>query len=189
MTDLVDQMFPPIHRKLAAEFTDFNFWRAPVQEFELPNLEPPSPTLSARSDASGQSRLTRLRNFTLIRGSPSRESLAAAGVEAARKKAATSSSPLASPVLTAAPDEYSDDEEDPETAHPYKRDRRLSMPGSLDGHFLDDDGFGEHEQEEAEGEEAEEAEGNDEQPEDGDVEEEFDEDLLHRVHDMADFPF
>ncbi|KIJ69762.1 hypothetical protein HYDPIDRAFT_164049 [Hydnomerulius pinastri MD-312] len=66
MTDLVDQMFPPIHRKWAPEFTDFNYWKAPVQEFALPDLTPPSPALSARSDTSNQSALARLRNFSLV---------------------------------------------------------------------------------------------------------------------------
>ncbi|KAJ7167559.1 nuclear elongation and deformation protein 1 [Mycena filopes] len=64
MTDLVDQMFPPIHRKWTPEYTDFNFWKAPVQEFALPDLSPPSPALSARSDTSGT--LARLRNFSLV---------------------------------------------------------------------------------------------------------------------------
>jgi len=63
MTDLVDQMFPPIHRKWAPEFTDFNYWKAPMQEYPLPDFSPPSPTLSARSDTSGT--LARLRNFSL----------------------------------------------------------------------------------------------------------------------------
>lgn len=66
MTDLVDQMFPPIHRKWAPEFTDFNYWKAPVQEFTLPDLSPPSPALSARSDTSNQSTLARIRNFSLV---------------------------------------------------------------------------------------------------------------------------
>ncbi|KAF7301989.1 Nuclear elongation and deformation protein 1 [Mycena indigotica] len=66
MTDLVDQMFPPIHRKWTPEYTDFNFWKAPVQEFPLPDLSPPSPALSARSDTSNQSALSRLRNFSLV---------------------------------------------------------------------------------------------------------------------------
>lgn len=59
MTDLVDQMFPPVHRRWASEYTDFNFWRAPLPEIELPDLRPPSPALSARSDTSGGSRLGR----------------------------------------------------------------------------------------------------------------------------------
>jgi phosphatidate phosphatase LPIN len=66
MTDLVDQMFPPIHRKWAPEFTDFNYWKTPVQEFTLPILMPPSPTLSARSDTSNRSTLARIRNFSLV---------------------------------------------------------------------------------------------------------------------------
>jgi phosphatidate phosphatase LPIN len=65
MTDLVDQMFPPIHRKWTPEFTDFNYWKVPLQEYTLPDLFPPSPTLSARSDTSNQSTLARLRNFSL----------------------------------------------------------------------------------------------------------------------------
>src|ERR1700742_3028539 len=65
MTDLVDQMFPPIHRKWAPEFTDFNFWKPPMQEFPLPDLSPPSPALSARSDNSS-STFARLRNFSLV---------------------------------------------------------------------------------------------------------------------------
>ena len=74
MTDLVDQTFPPIHRKWTPEFTDFNYWKIPLQEFALPDLSPPSPTLSARSDTSNQSTLARLRNFSLggnsARGGP-----------------------------------------------------------------------------------------------------------------------
>ncbi|KAJ8086959.1 lipin Ned1 [Marasmius tenuissimus] len=66
MTDLVDQMFPPINRKWAPEFTDFNYWKVPMQEFPLPDLFPPSPALSARSDTSNRSTLARLRNFSLV---------------------------------------------------------------------------------------------------------------------------
>lgn len=66
MTDLVDQMFPPIHRHMDAHFTDFNFWRPPTNEDDLPELTPPSPALSARSDTSNQSTLARLRNIRLM---------------------------------------------------------------------------------------------------------------------------
>ena len=52
MNDLVDQMFPPINRHATPEYTDFNFWRAPMPLVDLPDLTPPSPTLSARSDSS-----------------------------------------------------------------------------------------------------------------------------------------
>ena len=65
MTDLVDLMFPPITHKWESEFTDNNYWKAPVAEFHLPDLVPPSPALSARSDASNQSAFARLRNFSL----------------------------------------------------------------------------------------------------------------------------
>lgn len=68
MTDLVDQMFPPIHRRMDAHFTDFNFWRCPMDEGDLPELTPPSPALSARSDTSNQSTLARLRNISLMGG-------------------------------------------------------------------------------------------------------------------------
>jgi phosphatidate phosphatase LPIN len=68
MTDLVDQMFPPIHRKWTPEYTDFNYWKAPVAEFPLPDFSPPSPALSARSDTSGRSTLARIRNFSLVGG-------------------------------------------------------------------------------------------------------------------------
>ena len=87
MTDLVDQMFPPINRKWAPEYTDVNFWRQPMPTFDFPDVTrpsspnpsspsstlavlPPSPALSARSDASMQTGLSRLRNFSL-RGSSS----------------------------------------------------------------------------------------------------------------------
>ncbi|KAG1830376.1 Lipin/Ned1/Smp2-domain-containing protein [Suillus variegatus] len=73
MTDIVDQMFPPINRQWAVEFTDFNYWKMPVQEFALPDLTPPSPALSARSDTSNQSTLARLRNFSLVGRRQSRD--------------------------------------------------------------------------------------------------------------------
>ncbi|KAI0660749.1 Lipin/Ned1/Smp2-domain-containing protein [Cubamyces menziesii] len=72
MTDLVDQMFPPINRKWASEYTDFNYWKAPIQDFPLPDLSPPSPALSARSDTSNQSTFARLRNFSLVSGRQSK---------------------------------------------------------------------------------------------------------------------
>ncbi|KAH9998460.1 Lipin/Ned1/Smp2-domain-containing protein [Russula compacta] len=65
MTDLVDQMFPPITHKWESEFTDHNYWKAPLAEFPLPVITPPSPALSARSDTSNQSAFARLRNFSL----------------------------------------------------------------------------------------------------------------------------
>jgi len=72
MTDLVDQMFPPITHKWESEFTDNNYWKTPLAEFTLPDLAPPSPALSARSDVSNQSAFARLRNFSLRSTSSSR---------------------------------------------------------------------------------------------------------------------
>ena len=54
------------------EFTDFNYWKTPVGDFPLPDLSPPSPALSARSDASNRSALARLRNFSLVSRQSSR---------------------------------------------------------------------------------------------------------------------
>jgi phosphatidate phosphatase LPIN len=69
MTDLVDQMFPPINKKWAPEYTDLTYWKIPVPEYPLPDLTPPSPTLSAQSETLNQSTLAKIRNFRLIGGS------------------------------------------------------------------------------------------------------------------------
>lgn len=66
MTDLVDQMFPPITAKeekepRKPEFNDFNYWRPGIVDVELPGDEellgtpPVSPALSARSGRSARS--------------------------------------------------------------------------------------------------------------------------------------
>ncbi|KAH9817308.1 Lipin/Ned1/Smp2-domain-containing protein [Melampsora americana] len=77
MTDLVDQMFPPINRSSNSlpEFTDFNFWRSDpstgsilneldLEELLSPNFQnlsmPISPALSARSYESGPTAVSRL---------------------------------------------------------------------------------------------------------------------------------
>jgi len=67
MTDLVDQMFPPINifGRGAVEYTDYNFWKVGIEEVELPDLSylnlgvPQSPALSARSE--GGSRIPYIR--------------------------------------------------------------------------------------------------------------------------------
>ncbi|KAI0305789.1 Lipin/Ned1/Smp2-domain-containing protein [Multifurca ochricompacta] len=58
--------------KWESEFTDNNYWKSPLLEFPLPDLTPPSPALSARSDTSNQSAFARLRNFSLRSTSSSR---------------------------------------------------------------------------------------------------------------------
>ncbi|TIA92380.1 hypothetical protein E3P99_00680 [Wallemia hederae] len=57
MTDLVDQMFPSINNAFEPAFTDFNYWKPSIPDVELPDLSPPSPALSARSDQSTTSKL------------------------------------------------------------------------------------------------------------------------------------
>jgi phosphatidate phosphatase LPIN len=133
-------MFPPIHRKFAPEFTDFNYWREAIPDIPIPDLSPPSPALSARSDGSG--RLSVLRNLTTgIGRRASRQSVASSpGIQPTKHTTYFSSrpsSPLVGPALTAGPDTdiLSEDED-------FWDDRRTrqgsgSMPGSLPGSFDD----------------------------------------------------
>ncbi|KAI8143707.1 Lipin/Ned1/Smp2-domain-containing protein [Fennellomyces sp. T-0311] len=44
LNDLVDQIFPPINKAIHEEFSDYNFWKAPLPEIELPEEETPAPT-------------------------------------------------------------------------------------------------------------------------------------------------
>lgn len=127
MTDLVDQMFPPINRKTAPDFTDFNFWRAPAAVFEFPDLSPPSPALSARSDSS--SRLPSFPRLNSIASSLSRRSsrsaLTGSEITAPPSRTARGTTP-SSPLLQATVVEEAlgeDDEDD--------RSESESMPGSL----------------------------------------------------------
>ena len=122
MTDLVDQMFPPINRKTAPDFTDFNFWRAPVMQFDLPDLSPPSPALSARSDG-GRLGLTRLGS---IASSLSRRSSRATLVDR-QTRAGTPSSPLLQATLVEEPPAFDDEDDDDDG----NRSESGSMPGSL----------------------------------------------------------
>ena len=118
-----------------------------MEEYELPNLDPPSPALSAKSDTS---RLSRLRNFSL-RGSSSSQSLSdkakqqsepLKGGQAALSKA-KASSPLASPVLTANdPEEEDSLETSASSMGPYRDHQFGGMPRSLDDRLLDDPSFG-----------------------------------------------
>ncbi|GAA5986692.1 hypothetical protein JCM11641_001364 [Rhodosporidiobolus odoratus] len=134
MTDLVDQMFPPINRKTAPDYTDFNYWRTPLPAIDLPDLSPPSPALSARSDQStSRLALTRLGSLasTLSRRS-SRQTLADGGAAANNRNArgATPTSPL---LQATVPEEPVDSDEEVYEAELYRqrRQRSPSMPGSL----------------------------------------------------------
>ena len=120
MTDLVDQMFPPINRKTAPAYTDFNFWRTPVTQFELPDFPPASPALSARSDTS---RLGLKRLGSLV-PSLSRRSSRSTLVPGKSTATGTPSSPLLQATLVEEPNGMSEDED-------FDRSESSSMPGSL----------------------------------------------------------
>ncbi|CED82592.1 Protein involved in plasmid maintenance/nuclear protein involved in lipid metabolism [Phaffia rhodozyma] len=146
MNDLVDQMFPSVHAKWTPEFTDFNFWRAPPCDIDLPDLSPPSPALSARSDTSG--RLSVLRNLTgSLRGSRSATPVnpPTSPTNTGHKKPdgdhgtniSRPVSPLTGPGWSS-DDEYSEDEG--QRAGTY-RTRRDSMPGSLPNSYEEESYF------------------------------------------------
>ena len=204
MTDLVDQMFPPIHRKWTPEYTDFNYWKQPLQDFPLPDFSPPSPALSARSDTS-QGTLARLRSFNLV-GSRQATRASSPPVEnrpdqhqithlrqmsSFERLRDTLGFPQAgdevrsvSPASTLYDSEDEEWEVD-EDGRRWRRERRrsmTSMPGALDDrHFEMDEEEGEY-FEEREGEyggEVDEEDGGDEA---------FDEDLL-AAGEMKDVPF
>ncbi|TFK22353.1 LNS2-domain-containing protein [Coprinopsis marcescibilis] len=202
MTDLVDQMFPPIHRKWTPEFTDFNYWRAPVQEFPLPDLSPPSPALSARSDTSNQSTLARLRNFSLAGGRQATMKpdvgslLEEEDGERDNQLRQMSSFERLSTTLgfmstvnsirrSVSPDPYSSDDEDEENHGRARRERRrsiTSMPGSLHEEDMDFDEDEEEDHDEYDGEHDPEV-----APEEH-AEEAFDDDLL-AAGEMQKVPF
>ncbi|KAI0340913.1 LNS2-domain-containing protein [Trametopsis cervina] len=213
MTDLVDQMFPPINRKWAAEYTDFNYWKTPVVDIQLPDFSPPSPALSARSDTSNQSTLARLRNFSLGgRANSNRYSLPPPAQEAnervreadrqeAHLRQMSSFERLSSVILgsrqspslgsspgTLTPADSDSEDEDDDLEKGSRRQRRRSissMPGSLPGSHSDDEmEFGE----EDEGDEYEEEYGYEGENEEEAAEEAFDEHLF-AAGEMANVPF
>ena len=188
MTDLVDQFFPPVHRKWATEFTDFNYWRDPIPEIDLPDLGPPlSPALSAVSDTSG-SRLGRLRNFSL-RGSPSHNGIAASAAEAvARGRKEASPSPLARSMDERSASTLVTPDSGSERYHRRSR-RKLSvdsMPGSLPGSEYDTEDDDTH-LEEGEHDE-DEGDYDDEEDENEDEPEVFDDDIV-ATGEMENVPF
>lgn len=47
LNDLVDQIFPPINRAITEEFSDWNYWKQPLPDINIPELNedaPPTPT-------------------------------------------------------------------------------------------------------------------------------------------------
>lgn len=133
MNDLVDQMFPPINRRAAPEYTDFNFWRAPMPIVDLPDFTPPSPTLSARSDSSRYS-IRRLTNSITRRSS--RPELTTGNSDRQRASSPRPTSPLsqASDIITEEVDDFELGSATSDVGSEGRSSRRRhdSMPGSLE---------------------------------------------------------
>ncbi|BEI96787.1 hypothetical protein CcaverHIS631_0203760 [Cutaneotrichosporon cavernicola] len=136
LNDLVNEVFPPVKTKFQPQYTDFNYWKAPIMDIPLPDFAPPSPALSARSDTSGASRLSVLGRIATLgrRGSrsPPPEGLS---------QTSRPTSPLLGPSVTA--DDLEDDEDEDDlqnwsgstpamTAARRRRDSGSSMPGSFE---------------------------------------------------------
>lgn len=197
MADLVDQVYPPVHRKWAQEYTDLNYWRTPMANVDIPDLRPPSPALSARSNTS--SRLSTIRNFTL--GLPgSRSSLVPSmsgsntpngNGEDKNGRPIRPTSPLVSAAFTA--ESLSEDDDFNLSRSPTETH---SMPGSLPGSPEPDSGSwmpsrGHDEDYDQEEGETEEPEQEDEWPaaaKSPPGEDEFDDDLL-ATGEMENVPF
>ncbi|GAA5997262.1 phosphatidate phosphatase PAH1 [Rhodotorula paludigena] len=133
MTDLVDQMFPPINRVSAPDYTDFNYWRTPLPsiDIDIPELQPPSPALSARSDQStSRISLSRLGNLasSLSRRSSRNTLNDAASATSRTARGQTPTSPL---LQATVPEEHGEEEEDDDESFLGNRSRSSSMPGSL----------------------------------------------------------
>ncbi|KAI8881765.1 LNS2-domain-containing protein [Backusella circina FSU 941] len=41
LNDLVDQIFPPIHRAMDEEYNDWQYWKSPLPEIDIPELDEP----------------------------------------------------------------------------------------------------------------------------------------------------
>ncbi|ODN96515.1 phosphatidate phosphatase LPIN [Cryptococcus wingfieldii CBS 7118] len=132
LNDLVNEVFPTASSKVKPEYTDFNYWRDPVPDIPLPDLTPPSPALSARSDTSG-----RYSVIGKITGMARRSSRATHPNGSASTSqvdpSSRPSSPLMAPSLTSMDMSEGDEEDD---------ERSLSsMPGSFEddkGELLDE---------------------------------------------------
>lgn len=144
-TDLVDQMFPPVHRSVIPAYTDFNYWRPALPDVTLPDLSPVSPALSATSDSSG--RLSMLKNIaTLGRRSSGSMSTSSDTSPNIQPKQARPTSPLVGPSYVPEPEEADgyDSISDHEDMWNGKDDHRpSSMPGSFEegGEYLNDEFF------------------------------------------------
>ncbi|WWC92427.1 uncharacterized protein L201_007384 [Kwoniella dendrophila CBS 6074] len=118
----IQLVFPPVSTKFKPEFTDFNYWRDTIPDIPLPDLSPPSPALSARSDTSG--RLSVLGKITGIARRGSKQPLLPTSEPSSRP-----SSPLFAPSMT--PDELSEQEINDDDDNDDRKSQ-ISMPGSFD---------------------------------------------------------
>ncbi|WWC72692.1 uncharacterized protein I206_106656 [Kwoniella pini CBS 10737] len=118
LNDLVNEVFPPVSTKNKPEFTDFTYWRDSIPDIPLPDLSPPSPALSARSDTSG--RLSVLGKITGIGRRGSKQPLLPTSEPSSRP-----SSPLFAASMT--PDELNEMDLDDDDGK-----SQISMPGSFD---------------------------------------------------------
>ncbi|KAH7105602.1 LNS2-domain-containing protein [Auriculariales sp. MPI-PUGE-AT-0066] len=199
MADLVDQMFPPVHRSVSPAFTDLNYWRAPIDDFPLPDLSPPSPALSARSGRSTLSRFNPASAISLLSSrsrspvsqetSPERD----AGSATRGGHSRAQSLPLHVQDVDKSLEQLRLERErrDQEYVAELHRQRRKSidsMPGSLPSSSSMHHHWSENEEEVEEA--LEEGEEDDEYGEDDEAEAEdaFDEDLL-ATGEMEDIPF
>ncbi|KAL1920812.1 uncharacterized protein VTP21DRAFT_11447 [Calcarisporiella thermophila] len=68
LSQLVDQLFPPVHQKLNNDFTDLNWWKAPLPDIELPEPESPasSPGVGPVDATPGGGTRSMLRSLTSI---------------------------------------------------------------------------------------------------------------------------
>lgn len=115
MTDLVDQMFPPVNREAHPEFSDFNYWRPPLPKVDLPDFSPPSPPTSAQSGPSKYS----LRRITSSITGRTPEVNAAVRSSGRQVSASKPTSPLQAAVL---------DEEEPDQ---FLLDSRATKSGEI----------------------------------------------------------
>ncbi|WVO15745.1 hypothetical protein L204_103407 [Cryptococcus depauperatus] len=125
LNDLVNEVFPPVSTKFKPKFTEFNYWRDPIPDIPIPDLTPPSPALSARSDTSG--RLSVLGKITGIGRRSSRATIGPNGVGSQPEPSSRPSSPLIAPSWT------SDDVSEAEYEEGGEFDTKsvTSMPGSF----------------------------------------------------------
>jgi phosphatidate phosphatase LPIN len=176
MTDLVDQTFPPIHRKWTPEFTDFNYWKIPLQQYALPDVSPLHPYRNShlRQMSSFEKLSSTLAFMTGINNNNNNNG------DGSRRSA----SPDMSSSYAGSDDEDGDESELDVDGRVRTRTRAksvTSMPGTLDQMHFDMDGEEEDHQEHFDHyDEGEESYGYNEgeigvQEE---VEEEFDDDLL-----------